>query len=89
MDDFTVRVAAGSYSGTVHADATFSQRWTTSGVSVEAQFTGAHLLHLSVGGCVLNDVHRESERLGVDVDGVLVRVAGDFRRGTWVSTGIT
>lgn len=89
MDDFTVRVAAGSRRGAVRADATFPHRWTTSGVCVEAAFTGAHLLHLSAGGCVLNDVYREAERLGIDVDGVLVSVHGDFDRETWASTGIT
>lgn len=84
-----MRVAAGSYQGAVRADATFSHRWTAGGVFVEAPFTGAHLLHLSAGGCVLNDVYREAERLGVDIHGVLVSVDGDFDRGTWVSTGIT
>jgi uncharacterized OsmC-like protein len=47
------------------------------------------LLHLSAGGCALNDVYREAETLGVVVDGVLVSVDGDFDRQTWVSTGIT
>jgi uncharacterized OsmC-like protein len=89
VDDFTVRVAAGSLKRAVRADASFPHRWSASGVSVEAAFTGAHLLHLSAGGCVLNDIYREAERLGLDIDGVLVSVDGDFDRDTWVSTGIT
>jgi uncharacterized OsmC-like protein len=89
MGEFGVRVAAGSLRGAVRADARFSHSWTDGGVAVEAKFTGAHLLHLSAGGCVLNDVYREAETLGVVVDGVLVSVDGDFDRQTWVSTGIT
>lgn len=89
MSDFRVRVAAGSLRGAVRADVSFSHRWTDGGVAVEAPFTGAHLLHLSAGGCVLNDVYREAQASGVAVDGVLVTVDGDFDRETWVSTGIT
>lgn len=51
-------------------------------------FTGAHLLHLAVAGCVLNDVHREAQRVGMDVDGVRVAAWGDFDTQTWKSTGI-
>lgn len=47
------------------------------GVAVEVTFTGAHLLHLSAAGCVLNDVYREATQ------------AGDFESETWWSTGIT
>ncbi|GAB3678482.1 OsmC family protein [Angustibacter aerolatus] len=64
-------------------------RWTDGGVSVRTDFTGAHLLHLSVAGCVLNDVHREAPGLGVVVDGVRVTASGDLDPTTWASTGIT
>jgi uncharacterized OsmC-like protein len=57
-------------------------------VVVESAFTGAHLLHLSIAGCVLNDVHREAETLGLDVQGVRVIAGGDFDRQTWQSTGV-
>jgi hypothetical protein len=49
--------------------------------------TGAHLLHLSVALCVLNDTYREAERLGVQVDGVSVEADGNFDE-EWCSTGI-
>src|SRR6478609_2658137 len=52
-------------------------------------FTGAHLLHLAAAGCVLNDVYREAERLGVPIDGVRVTASGGFDTDTWQSTGIS
>ena len=55
---------------------------------METSFTGAHLLHLAVAGCVLNDVFREAERLGVIVYGVRVIASGGFNTETWESTGI-
>jgi uncharacterized OsmC-like protein len=58
-------------------------------VAVEAQFTGAHLLHLSVAGCVLNDLYREAAAAGIDLQGVLVTADGDFEVDTSRSTGIT
>lgn len=62
-------------------------RWTREGVSVEALFTGAHLLHVAVAGCVLNDLYREAETLGVELDGARVTASGGFDKG-WASTGI-
>lgn len=64
-------------------------RWTDEGVSIEGDFTGAHLLHLSVAGCVLNDLYREAARLGMELSGVQVTAEGDFDPDTWASTGIT
>jgi hypothetical protein len=58
-------------------------------VVVEAEFTGAHLFHLAAAGCVLNDVYRESVRLGIVVDGVRVSARGGFDTATWASTGVT
>jgi hypothetical protein len=46
-------------------------------VTVEADFTGAHLLHLAAAGCVLNDVYREAAALGIGVDEARVVAAGD------------
>lgn len=56
---------------------------------VECDFNGGDLLHLAIAGCVLNDVHREAERLGVRVDGVRVAATGDLDRETWRSQGIS
>jgi uncharacterized OsmC-like protein len=55
---------------------------------VDAAFTGAHLLHLAAAGCVLNDVYREAERLGITVRGVRVTASGGFATDSWQSTGI-
>lgn len=55
---------------------------------MESAFTGAHLLHLSIAGCVLNDVYREASNLGVDIAGVKVTAEGDFDREMWQSTGV-
>jgi hypothetical protein len=41
----------------------FPHRWIPGGVTVEADFTGAHLLHLAAAGCLLNDVYREAAAL--------------------------
>ena len=61
--------------------------WTDEGVTVESEFTGGHLYHLSAAGCILNDVYREAARLGITVRGVRVRASGGFDR-EWSSTGI-
>ena len=49
------------------------------GEAPQAEFTGAHLYHLAAAGCVLNDVHREAQRLGIAVDKPKV-FPGDRRR---------
>jgi hypothetical protein len=56
---------------------------------VEADFTGAHLLHLAAAGCVLNDIYREAAALGVELAGVRVTATGGFDTETWRSTGIS
>lgn len=66
----------------------FPHRWSDGGVTARTQFTGAHLLHLSVAGCVLNDLHREAARLSLELLGVCVTAAGSFDAETWHSTGI-
>jgi hypothetical protein len=66
----------------------FPHRWTPGGVTVEADFTGRHLLHLAVAGCVLNDLYREAAALGIGLQGVRVTATGGFDPATWQSTGI-
>ena len=63
-------------------------RWTADGVLVQADFTGAHLYHLAVAGCVLNDLYREAPQLGIVLDGARVRARGGFDPATWRSTGV-
>jgi uncharacterized OsmC-like protein len=86
--DFAIVVGAGSLASGVAAVVRFPHRWTEAGVAVQADFTGAHLVHLAVAGCVLNDTYREAERLGVPLDGVRVTASGGFDTDTWASTGI-
>jgi uncharacterized OsmC-like protein len=89
MTDFDVVVGAGSLRSTASGVVRFPHRWTTEGVTVDAAFTGAHLLHLAAAGCVLNDVYREAERFGMTIHGVRVTASGGFDARTWRSTGIT
>jgi hypothetical protein len=87
MGQFDVAVGAGSYRS---ADGVpMPHRWTAEGVTVEAEFTGAHLLHLAAAGCVLNDVYREAAGLGLRLDGVRVTASGGFDTVRWTSTGIS
>ena len=84
------RYAVSVSSGTLREDAPLfvsPHRWTEGGVAVSGAFTGAHLLHVAVGGCVLNDVYREADATGVDVLGVRVAVSGGFD-AAWTSTGV-
>jgi len=90
MDDFAVVCASGSYLGSLGDERSvthFDHRWTAGGVEVAAPFTGAHLLHAAVAGCVLNDLYREAQRLGIQLDGARVRSTGGFDQ-EWASTGI-
>ena len=86
---FEVAVGAGTMRSASPAAVCFPHRWTPGGVTVEADFTGGHLLHLAAAGCVLNDVYREAATLGIDLEGVRVSAAGGFDTGTWTSTGIS
>ncbi|MFZ0160494.1 MAG: OsmC family protein [Kineosporiaceae bacterium] len=88
MEQFTVVVGAGSYRAQDDRAVRFPHRWTREGVTVQADFTGAHLLHLAAAGCVLNDVYREAVELGIRIDGVRVEAEGGFDTDTWVSRGI-
>lgn len=90
-EDYPVTVAAGTLrDGAGPADRTFTRphRWTPGGVRVSADFTGAHLLHLAVAGCVLNDLFREAAALGVPLAGAEVTTRGGFDPAAWASTGI-
>ena len=86
-DRFEVTVGAGTMAGS-GAAARFPHRWTPGGVTVEAEFTGGHLLHLAAAGCVLNDLYREAATLGIELAGARVTAAGGFDTATWRSTGI-
>lgn len=88
MGDFDVVAGAGTLRSTDAGVVSFPHQWTPEGVTVQAAFTGAHLLHLAAAGCVLNDVYREASRLGVPVRGVRVTASGGFDTSTWQSTGI-
>ena len=89
MDDrFEVTVGAGTLMSASGSAVRFPHRWTPGGVTVEAGFTGGHLLHLAAAGCVLNDVYREAAALGIELAGVRVTAAGGFDTETWQSTGI-
>ena len=67
----------------------FPHRWTAEAVTVLGAFTGAHLLHLSIAGCVLNDLYREAAGARIDLRGVRVSAGGGFDAHTWTSSGIT
>ena len=88
MDDrFEVTVGAGTMMADSGVAARFPHRWTPGGVTVEAEFTGGHLLHLAAAGCVLNDLYREAATLGIELTGARVTAAGGFDTATWRSTG--
>jgi hypothetical protein len=63
--------------------------WTDEGVVVQAAPNGAGVLHASVALCVLNDLYRDGDVLGVPVSGARVTARGEFDTTSWVSTGIT
>jgi uncharacterized OsmC-like protein len=89
MDNrFQVTVGAGIMMSASATAARFPHRWTPGGVTVEADFTGGHLLHLAAAGCVLNDLYREAAAQGIELKGVRVTAAGGFDTATWQSTGI-
>jgi uncharacterized OsmC-like protein len=88
-NQFDVVVTAGTCRSGSDRAVQMPHRWTPEGVSIEADFTGGHLLHLAAAGCVLNDLYREAATLGIELDGVRVSVSGGFDTSTWQSTGIT
>jgi uncharacterized OsmC-like protein len=86
--EYGVGVAAGSLRDTGPGTVQWAHRWTEGGVSVDAPFTGAHLLHAAVAGCVLNDLYREAVERAIALDGVRVTARGGFD-AAWHSTGVT
>ena len=89
MDNrFEVTASAGTLMSESGTAVRFPHRWTPGGVSVEADFTGGHVLHLAVASCILNDIYREAAALSIGVTGVRVTAAGGFDTATWQSTGI-
>jgi uncharacterized OsmC-like protein len=88
MDEFEVVTGAGSLRSDREQVIRFPHRWTADGVTVETDFTGAHLLHLATAGCVLNDLYREAATLGIQLDGVRVTAAGGFDTQSCTSSGI-
>ena len=85
---FEVTASAGTMMSDSSDAVHFPHRWTPGGVTVEADFTGGHLLHLAAAGCVLNDIYREAAAQGIELNGVRVTAAGGFDPTTWQSTGI-
>jgi hypothetical protein len=88
VQEFVVVVGAGTFRTDDARAVRFPHRWTSEGVTVEADFTGAHLLHLAAAGCVLNDLYREADGLGIRLEGARVTASGGFETSTWQSTGI-
>jgi hypothetical protein len=87
-DHYEAVVGAGTMRSTGGNAVPLPHRWTSEGVTVEITFTGAHLLHLAVAGCVLNDLYREAGALGIQLDGVRVVAEGAFDP-EWSSTGVS
>jgi putative redox protein len=52
-------------------------------------FTGGHLLHLAVAGCVYNDLFREAAAGGIALTRVQVSADGGFAGEPCASTGIS
>ena len=89
-EPFRVTASAGSLRPEQETPVQLPHAWTNHGIAVETDVeavTGAHLLHLSVAACVLNDAYREAGELDMPVDGVRVTCQGGFD-DDWASTGI-
>jgi hypothetical protein len=90
MDNrFEVVVGTGTMTAAAGTAVHFPHRWAPGGVTAEADFTGAHMLHLATAGCVLNDIYREAVAPGLELGGVRVTASGGFDTETWHSTGIS
>lgn len=87
-EDVAVTVGAGTLAPQDGDAVALPHRWTPGGVRATFAFTGAHLLHLAVAGCVLNDLYREAHARRLVLDGAVVTARGGFAPGTWASTGI-
>jgi len=87
--DFPVALTSGTFLTDATDGWVVPHVWTQHGVLVRAAPNGAGVLHVAVALCVLNDVFREGEALGVPVRGVRVSARGEFDTESWVSTGIS
>lgn len=87
--DFPVTLTAGSLRGAGSDGWVVPHVWTEPGVLVQAAPNGAGVLHVAVALCVLNDLFREGDALGVPVRGARVSARGEFDTESWVSTGVT
>lgn len=72
--DFTAVVSCGTLA--TATDTSFT--WANSDVVVDSPFTGLHVTHVAIAGCVLNDTRREAATRGIDIAGVRVSVRGGF-----------
>jgi hypothetical protein len=89
-DAFPVSLTAGTLRSDDVTDGwTIPHVWTDGGVHVRTAPNGAGVLHVAVALCVLNDLFRDGEALGVPVRGVRVDARGEFDAESWASTGIT
>lgn len=88
-EDFAVTVGAGTLAPADGDGVALPHRWTAGGVRASVTFTGAHLLHLAVAGCVLNDLYREAHARDLPLAGAAVTARGGFAPETWASTGVS
>jgi OsmC-like protein len=87
-ENFPVSLTAGSFLTEGGDGWVVPHVWSEEGVRVQTAPNGAGVLHVAVALCVLNDVYREGEALGVPVRGLRVAARGGFDPETWASTGI-
>ena len=64
MTSYPVTASAGSLRADPAVGWVLPHAWTREGVVTDAAGTGAHVLHLSVALCVLNDTFREGRERG-------------------------
>lgn len=53
------------------------------------EFTGGHVLHLAIAGCISNDLFREAKARGLTLTTVRVSASGGFAGDPCRSTGVT
>jgi hypothetical protein len=87
--DFPVTLSAGTFLAPAGDGWLVPHVWSEGGVFVQTAPNGAGVLHVAVALCVLNDLYREGETLGVPVRGVRVAARGEFDGETWASTGVS
>ena len=80
-DDFPVTLSAGTFLAPAGDGWLVPHVWSDGGVFVQTAPNGAGVLHVAVALCVLNDLYREGETLGVPVARRAGRGAGRVRRG--------